>query len=107
MNDIIEQLFYSLYEDDPDPPEQSFYWDKLFESVEAMADSKYDKRDVGAHLYDIVAPYGSACKMQGWKSGISFMLQLFVECQHTPDKTRADAEAEYMRKSKTNRLDLI
>ena len=95
MTTFIDRLLHSVHEDTPDSPESLFYWDKLFESVEALADPRYDKGDVSNHLYDIAAPYGSAERLQGWKQGIGFALRLVMETLYTPDMTRQEAEKEY------------
>ena len=95
MITFIESLWHSIHEDTPDSKEASFYWDKLFESVGALADPKYDKTDVSNHLYDIVSPYGSAERLQGWKHGIAFALRLIIETLHTPEMTRKEAEKQY------------
>ena len=95
MKNFIEQLWYGMHKETPDSPESKFYWEKLFESVEELADPKYNKNDVSDHIYDIAAPYGSAECLRGWKHGIGFALRLAVESLYTPDMTMEEAEEQY------------
>jgi hypothetical protein len=94
---FLENLYFGLHGDDRDNDEICFYWDKLFDVVEKHVDPKYDLTSFSNHVYNIIAGFGHAERMQGFKRGITFAMKLTTETSYTPDMDRSDVEQEYRR----------
>ena len=72
---FLESVYYDLYENVPDSSEVQFYWDILFKDIELYADPAH-KGKTEEHFYGIVCRFGAAERMQGFKRGISLILEL-------------------------------
>ena len=100
-DDLLETIFYKLHGETQSCTEASFYWEKLFERVEQIADPKFSKNEVSDHLYGIAAPMSRAEQLHGWKLGVAFGLQLSSEAINPQFIGHAEVEQTYYKVHRT------
>ena len=96
----LEDIYYPMFQDEPDSEENNFYFNKFVEAIEKYTDPAYDSVDMCNYFADITGPLGLAQEHQGFKRGFSLALSLAVQALYVPDKTRNQVEFEYHRHSK-------
>ena len=95
---FIEHLYYLLNEcenADDDSKEKSYYWDAIIEFADELCPPEHAKNDISRVLYDLVASFGRAAEIHGFKRGLSFALRLMSEFMHTPEKTWEETQFEH------------
>ena len=92
---LTEQLWLDIHGNTPNADETEFYWRKLFESVHGLAGDEHSRTNVDDHFCDIAVPLTQSAKLQGWRLGIGFALNLMAETMGAPEKSEFEACESY------------
>ncbi|MCL1829342.1 MAG: hypothetical protein FWG32_07600 [Oscillospiraceae bacterium] len=92
---FLEDIYHKIHEDDTDSAETTHFWDEAHEFVEKIIGEQSNVK-LENEFYHIIAPYGRAECMTGFRRGIAFALRLFCETMYTQEKNKAAIEKEWM-----------
>ena len=94
---LIEEIYYSHYEDEPDNEEVLFYYNALYDDLKLFAAPQY-KDEVEGHFYGLICGLTRSSEVQAFKRGLAYALRLSAECSISPsDFTKAQTEDNYRR----------
>lgn len=91
---FINELLSTVTKDKRESAEYEYYHKKISEDIALYTDDKYDKLSVEAHFGDLLISFARAAATDGFKSGITFAMQLAAESFASSDEAAFNIRQE-------------